>query len=100
MVDVPHLPLGRCPVCDAADAYVTQREDKDEYFVECVNCGVYHVSRKAFRHFEYLRWRADPVGLERLAQLAATLHARPEGAQVRLEYDRWQELLKTQQQDS
>jgi Zn ribbon nucleic-acid-binding protein len=98
MVDVPLLPIGRCPVCDAADAYVDQRLDKDEYFVECVNCGVYHASRKAFRHFEYLRWRADSAGLERLDQLASALRARPEAAQVRLEYDTWHELLKPQRE--
>lgn len=89
------IPLARCPICDAADAYVGRRLDKDDYFVECVRCGVYYASRKAFRHFEYLRWRAETVGLDRLSRLARALHARPRGAHVRLEYDTWQHLIES-----
>jgi hypothetical protein len=100
MAELPNLPIGRCPVCDAKDAYVGQRLDKDEYFVECVNCGVYHASRKVFRHFEYLRWRGEPAGLERLDRLASVLRARPDDSLVRLEYDTWQELLESQQDDA
>jgi len=85
--------MSHCPICNASDAYVDQRLDRDDYFVECVRCGVYHASRKAFRHFEYLRWRAEGAGLERLDKLARALHERPPGAQVRLEYDTWQQLI-------
>jgi hypothetical protein len=87
------IPTGRCPICDARDAYLGHREDRREYFVECVNCGVYSASRKAFRHFEYLRWRGEPAGLDRLDQLATRLKARPPGIVVRLDYDTWHELL-------
>ena len=90
---VPVLPTGRCPVCDADDTYLGQRADRDDYFVECLNCGVYMASRKAFRHFEYLRWRSQADGLERLAELAQYLRTRPRGTITKLEYDTWQNLL-------
>jgi len=96
MADEPVLTLSRCPVCDAADAYVARRGDVDEYFVECVNCGVYEASRKAKRHFEYLRWRGEPSGLNRLDRLARALHRRRPGARVRLDFDTWHELIGTQ----
>ena len=50
-------------------------------------------SRKAFRHFEYLRWRAHSDGLERLEQLANYLKRRTRGTITKLEYDTWQSLL-------
>lgn len=90
----PVIPTGRCPVCDAQDTYLGQRADRDDYFVECLNCGVYIATRKAFRHFEYLRWRAQPEGLERLAQLAVYLKNRARGTITKLEYDTWQSLIK------
>lgn len=93
MSDAPVIPTGRCPICDADDAYLGQRVDRDEYFVECINCGVYLATRKAFRHFEYLRWRAEHIGLQRLDQLASYLKHRPRGATTRLGYDTWQDLL-------
>ena len=94
MDDAPvRPPTGRCPVCDAEDTYLGQRLDRDEYFVECLNCGVYNASRKAYRHFEYLRWRANPEGLERLSQLASYLKGRARGTITRLEYDTWHSLL-------
>ena len=89
----PVLPTGRCPVCDAEDTYLGQRTDRDEYFIECIDCGVYTATRKAFRHFEYLRWRAQADGLERLSELAGYLKRRPRGTQTKLEYDTWQDLL-------
>jgi Zn ribbon nucleic-acid-binding protein len=93
MSQAPVIPTGRCPICDADDAYMGQRVDCDEYFVECIECGVYLATRKVFRHFEYLRWRAESSGLQRLEQLAAYLNHRPRGTTTRLEYDGWQDLL-------
>ncbi len=93
MDDVPVFPTGRCPVCGADDTYLGQRTDRDEYFIECLDCGVYMATRKAFRHFEYLRWRAQPDGLGRLAQLASYLKNRPRGTLTKLEYDTWQDVL-------
>lgn len=93
MADVSLPTLRHCPICDASDAYVGQRLDKDEYFVECIVCGVYRATRKAFRHFEYLRWRGDSAGLERLNRLARALHDVQPGAIVRLDYDTWQQLI-------
>jgi hypothetical protein len=90
---VPTLPLAPCPVCDAPDAYIEQRPEKDDYFVECPRCTVYTATRKAFRHFEYLRWRGDADGLQRLDRLAHVLKARRSNATIRLEYDSWQALL-------
>ena len=40
MDDAPDLPTGRCPVCNTDDTYLGQRTDRDEYFIECLNCGV------------------------------------------------------------
>jgi hypothetical protein len=57
-----------------------------------VTCDVYSASRRAFRHFEYLRRRGDPAGLKRLNQLTAALPRRPAEALIRLEYDTWQDL--------
>jgi hypothetical protein len=71
-----------------------QRLDKDDYFVECVRCGVYQASRKAFRHFEYLRWRGDPAGIARLERLAQRLHTRTDNEMVRLDYDTWQSVAE------
>jgi hypothetical protein len=93
MDDAPVPPAGRCPICDADDTYLGQRADRDEYFIECLNCGVYMATRKAFRHFEYLRWRAQPEGMARLAALAEYLKKRARGTATRLEYDTWQSLL-------
>ena len=90
---VPSLPLAPCPVCDAPDAYIEQRLDKDDYFVECPRCAVYTASRKAFRHFEYLRWRGEPDGLDRLDRLAHVLRERPSRSAIRLDYDSWHQLL-------
>lgn len=90
---VPSNPTGRCPVCAADDTYLGQRADRSEYFVECLNCGVFTATRKAFRHFEYLRWRSEPDGLERLSRLAEFLRNRKRGTVTRLEYDTWQDLL-------
>ena len=92
-MDTVPLPTGRCPVCGADDTYLGQRADRNEYFVECLNCGVFTATRKAFRHFEYLRWRADPDGLGRLTRLAEVLRNRTRGTATRLEYDTWQDLL-------
>ena len=89
---IPSAPDGRCPICDAGDAYIGVRIDRD-YFVECLNCGVYRASRKAFRHFEYLRERGEPVGLHKLQRLATWLKARQTGANTHLDYDTWQELI-------
>jgi hypothetical protein len=83
-----------CPICADKDAFVEPFPDGDEYYVECVNCNVYRASRKALRHFEYLRWRDDPEGLTRLARLAAALHARGRTIAARLEYDTWNELCQ------
>jgi hypothetical protein len=93
MDDAPVLPTGSCPVCDAGDTYIAQRTDRNEYFVECLNCGVYTATRKAYRHFEYLRWRGESAGLERLTQLATFLAKRPRGTVTRLEYETWESLL-------
>jgi Zn ribbon nucleic-acid-binding protein len=82
-----------CPVCAATDAYIDKFLDGDEYYVECVNCKVYRATRRAFRHFEYLRAKGDRDGLARLARLAAALHARGRGSTARLEYDTWEELV-------
>lgn len=89
----PAVPTGRCPICGADDTYIGQREDRDEYFVECLNCGIYTATRKAFRHFEYLRWRTESSGLQRLDQLAAYLTHRPRGTITLLAYDTWHSLL-------
>lgn len=93
MDDAPVLPTGRCPICDAEDTYIAQRADRNEYFVECLNCGVYSATRKAYRHFEYLRWRGDPAGLDRLTQMAIFLKRRPRGTVTVLDYDTWQNVL-------
>jgi hypothetical protein len=90
---VPPLPLAACPVCAAPDAYIEQRPDKDDYFVECPQCTVYTATRKAFRHFEYLRWRGEAEGLQRLDRLAHVLKDRRSKAMIRLDYDNWQRLL-------
>ncbi|MBA3270531.1 MAG: hypothetical protein H0T71_08445 [Acidobacteria bacterium] len=83
---------GTCPVCAAPDAFIDQYREGDAYYVECVKCSVYCATRRAFRHFEYLRNKSEPEGLARLARLAAALHARGRGAAARLDYDTWQEL--------
>lgn len=79
-----------CPVCAAPDAFVDTLGVGDEYYVECVTCGVYRASRRAFRLFQYLRDRADMESLRRLERLAASLKARPRGAAAHLEYDTWE----------
>ena len=79
-----------CPVCGARDAFVDTLHNGDEYYVECVNCGVYRASRRAFRLFQYLRGKADAESLRRLDRLAASLKARPRGAAAQLEYDTWE----------
>ena len=93
MAEQVSLPLAACPVCNAPDAYIEQRPDKDDYFVECPQCTVYFATRKAFRHFEYLRSRGEPEGLERLGRLAHVLKDRRTQATIRLDYDNWQRLL-------
>lgn len=82
-----------CPVCAATDAFVEAVRDGDEYYVECANCRVYRASRRAFRHLEYLRQKADAESLARLDKLAARLRSRARGATVQLEYDTWQSFL-------
>jgi Zn ribbon nucleic-acid-binding protein len=79
-----------CPVCSAHDAFVDTLRQGDEYYVECVNCGVYRASRRAFRLFQYLRNKADRASLRRLERLAASLKARPRGLAAHLEYDTWE----------
>ena len=79
-----------CPVCGARDAFVDTLHNGDEYYVECVNCGVYRASRRAFRLFQYLRGKADAESLRRLDRLAASLKTRPRGAAAQLEYDSWE----------
>lgn len=83
-----------CPVCAANDAFVEAIHGGDEYYVECVNCRVYRASRRAFRHFEYLRNKADPESLERLGRLAAALNKRGRGAAAQLDYDTWQQWIE------
>ena len=92
------LPIrpGLCPICAATDAFVQQVREGDEYYVECVNCRVYRASRRAFRHFEYLRGKSDADSLDRLGRLAGALKSRGRGGAVQLEYDTWQELLSPQ----
>ena len=94
-VELPIRP-SVCPVCAAADAFVEPLHGGDEYYVECVNCRVYRASRRAFRHFEYLRGKADPDSLDRLQRLAKVLSKRGRGAAVQLEYDSWQKLIEAQ----
>jgi Zn ribbon nucleic-acid-binding protein len=79
-----------CPVCTAHDAFVDTLRDGEEYYVECVNCGVYRASRRAFRLFQYLRNKADPDSLRRLERLAVSLAARPRGRAAVLEYETWE----------
>ena len=89
------LPIrtSECPVCGAADAFIEPLRHGAEYYVECVNCRVYRASRRAFRHFEYLRGKANLESLERLERLANALKQRGRDAAVQLEYDTWQKLL-------
>ena len=75
------------------DAFIEAVREGDEYYVECVNCHVYRASRRAFRHFEYLRGKSDAESLERLGRLADALKNRARGAAIQLEYDTWQTLL-------
>lgn len=67
--------------------------------MECINCGVYRASRRAFRHFEYLRGKADTESLHYLGQLALTLSRRRRGAAIQLEYDTWRSLLESPHHD-
>jgi hypothetical protein len=97
---VPLLPLATCPVCEAPDAYIEHRPDKDDYFVECPHCTVYTATRKAFRHFEYLRWRGAAEGLRRLDRLAHVLKERRSSETIRLDYDNWQRLLDMPRNDA
>ena len=89
---IPPIPRASCPVCGDEEAFVDTLRGGDEYYVECLNCKVYRASRRAFRLFEYLRWRAEPEGLARLNRLAAALNARGGTGAARLEYDTWDEL--------
>lgn len=84
-----------CPVCAAGDAFVDTLREGAEYYVECVNCGVYRASRRAFRLFQYLREKADSQSLIRLDRLAAALKNRPRGMAPQLEYDTWEQGLGT-----
>jgi hypothetical protein len=97
MTDQNISPISRapCPICGATDAFVDTLRNGDEYYVECINCNVYRASRRAFRHFEYLRWREDATGLARLNRLAAALRARGRVGAARLEYDTWDELASS-----
>lgn len=79
-----------CPVCGAHDAFVDILRSGDEYYVECVSCGVYRASRRAFRLFQYLRGKGDAASLRRLNRLATSLQARPRGLAAQLEYDTWE----------
>lgn len=83
---------GTCPVCGARDAFIDRFQDGGDYYVECVNCRIYRASRRTFRHFEYLRGKADAEAMARLQRLAATLHARERGAAIYLDYDTWDQL--------
>jgi hypothetical protein len=89
---IPPIASAPCPVCGAPDAFIDTLRSGDEYYVECLNCKVYRASRRAFRLFEYLRWRGDPDGLARLKRLATALNARGGSGASRLEYDTWDEL--------
>ena len=86
-----NLPIrvGVCPLCAARDAFVDTLRDGDEYYVECLNCGVYRASRRAFRLFQYLRDKGNTASLRRLDRLAMSLRSRPRGATAYLEYDTW-----------
>lgn len=92
----PPIRQRTCPVCAAEDAFVEALRDGDEYYVECVNCHVYRASRRTFRHFEYLRGKADAQSLARLARLAAVLRSGGRGAAIQLEYDTWQKLIESE----
>jgi hypothetical protein len=87
------LPVGTCPLCNAHDAYIVERNEQRSYFVECAHCGVYEATRKAFRHFEYLRWRGHNPGLTELQKLSDVLRARARGVATRLDYDTWRDFL-------
>lgn len=91
-LELPIRP-GLCPICAATDAFIETMRGGEEYYVECANCLVYLASRRAFRHFEYLRGKGDRDSLERLSRLAASLKKRGRGGAVQLEYDTWQQLL-------
>ncbi len=86
----PPAPAGLCPICNATNAYVEALGEREAVFVECVNCRVYRATRKAFRHFEYLRWRQEPAGLAKLARLAAALQNHKPKSPVRLDYETWE----------
>ena len=88
----PPAPDGLCPICNATNAFVQPIGERDVVFVECVNCRVYRATRRAYRHFEYLRWRQDPAGLAKLARLAAALKGHTPSSPIRLEYDSWEYL--------
>ena len=91
----PDLPLrlSVCPICGDDQAFIDRLGPADEYYVECLNCRVYRASRRTLRHFEYLRGKADPQSLLRLAQLATALRQRERSAAIQLDYDSWQELI-------
>ena len=84
------IPVGVCPICAATDAFIDTLRDGDEYYIECVNCGVYRAGRRAFRLFQYLRDKADLESLRRLDRLARALEFRPHGGAAHLEYDTWE----------
>lgn len=67
----------------------------EAYYVECLNCKVYRASRKAFRHFEYLRGRGDAEGLAKLRRLGEALSNRRTTGAAKLEYDSWERLAGT-----
>ena len=91
--DLP-IRVSVCPVCAARDAFIGTLRGGHEYYVECVNCGVYRASRRAFRLFQYLRDKGDRKSLGQLERLAASLKSRPRGATAQLEYDTWERLFK------
>jgi len=79
-----------CPVCSASDAFIEPIRDGDEYYVECVYCGVYRATRRAFRLFQYLRDKGDNESLQRLDRLAERLRGRERGGAAYLEYETWE----------
>jgi hypothetical protein len=86
---------GACPICCATDAFVEPLGEGDEVYVECFNCKVYRATRKAFRHFEYLRGRGEAEGLAKLERLGQALRNRGRGGAARLEFDSWEQFSGT-----
>ena len=96
MAEEALTPAATCPVCNAEDAYIEPLAHRDVIFVECVNCRVYLADRKAFRHFQYLRGKADPASLSRLGALGTFLKNSSRTSAVRLTFDTWTQLIGLQ----